>query len=378
MVVRQPMGLEEYEVEGRHDGERPHGMESALEFQFRRLAAANQAGATDAFRLTAADCAELFDEGTIYYYRFMHFFHLKDWVRAARDTARNLRLLDFVKRHAEREEDGVQLEQWRPNLARMNATADTMVLLEKGQFDEALKIAGESILLYGPLPPIHSLKNALLQMLRETLAISPDLRPGEQSLFRRQGDYWTIRYQGKLARLKATRGLQCLTCLLRDPGREFHVSELIAELADTPVLAGAEAVVRQESGFEMANAHALTSGSILDARAKAEYRHRLQDLREDLEEPERFNDSERAATIRGEMDLIAEQLASAVGLGGRDRRTGSDAERARSAVTKRIKESINRISEVIPSLGRHLAVRIKTGYFCSYNPHPDRPVIWKF
>jgi hypothetical protein len=32
----------------------------------------------------------------------------------------------------------------------------------------------------------------------------------------------------------------------------------------------------------------------------------------------------------------------------------------------------------IPSLGYHLAARIKTGYFCSYNPHPERPVPWKF
>ncbi len=78
------------------------------------------------------------------------------------------------------------------------------------------------------------------------------------------------------------------------------------------------------------------------------------------------------------MDAIAEQLAAAVGLGGRDRRASSDAERARSAVTKRIKESITRIAEVIPPLGHHLAARIKTGYFCSYNPHPDRPVAWEF
>jgi hypothetical protein len=81
---------------------------------------------------------------------------------------------------------------------------------------------------------------------------------------------------------------------------------------------------------------------------------------------------------RSEMDVIAEQLAAAVGLAGRDRPSSSEAERARSAVTRRIKEAIKRIAEVVPPLGRHLAVRIKTGYFCSYNPHPDRPIAWKF
>ena len=78
------------------------------------------------------------------------------------------------------------------------------------------------------------------------------------------------------------------------------------------------------------------------------------------------------------MDALAEQLAAAVGLGGRNRRIGSGAERARCAVTKRIKSSIKRIGEAIPSLGSHLAARVKTGYFCSYNPHPERPVAWKF
>src|SRR5205823_6447229 len=104
------------------------------------------------------------------------------------------------------------------------------------------------------------------------------------------------------------------------------------------------------------------AGPILDAQAKAEYKHRLDDLRRDLEEAERFSDPVRAEQARIEMDALAEQLASAIGLGGRDRKTGSEAERARSAVTKQIKSSIKRIGEAIPSLGTHLATRIKTGY----------------
>ena len=119
-------------------------------------------------------------------------------------------------------------------------------------------------------------------------------------------------------------------------------------------------------------------GPILDARAKAEYKSRLDDLRRDLEEAERFHDPDRALRSRNEIDALATQLAAAVGLGGQDRRVGSEAERARSAVTKRIKGSINQIGKAIPSLRIHLAVRVKTGYFCSYNPHPERPVAWRF
>ncbi len=119
-------------------------------------------------------------------------------------------------------------------------------------------------------------------------------------------------------------------------------------------------------------------GPILDARAKAEYKRRLDDLRRDLEEAERFHDPARAERSRNEINALAGQLAAAVGLGGQNRRIGSEAERARSAVTKRIKGSINRIGKAIPSLRIHLAARVKTGYFCSYNPHPERPVAWRF
>jgi non-specific serine/threonine protein kinase len=117
---------------------------------------------------------------------------------------------------------------------------------------------------------------------------------------------------------------------------------------------------------------------MLDTQAKAEYQRRLHELRQELNEAERFKDPHRKAQAQNEVEAIAGHLASAVGLGGRDRKSSSDAERARSAVTKCIKKAIEKIGDAIPSLGYHLAARIKTGYFCSYNPHPDRPVSWKF
>jgi hypothetical protein len=57
-----------------------------------------------------------------------------------------------------------------------------------------------------------------------------------------------------------------------------------------------------------------------------------------------------------------------VGLGGRSRRAGSAAERARSAVQRRIKNALERIEETSPTLGAHLARSVKTGNFCVYRP----------
>jgi non-specific serine/threonine protein kinase len=198
----------------------------------------------------------------------------------------------------------------------------------------------------------------------------------EDSLFLRQNDYWMIRYHGQTAILKATRGLDCLCYLLRHPARDVHVSELLATPIALPVLASLGSL--REAGCDAVTLGLQDAGPIIDSKAKAEYKRRIAQLRNDLEQAVQFNDFYRVARIRSEMDAIAEQLADAVGLGGRNRRASPNAERARSAVTKCVKKAIHKIGEANPSLGYHLAARIRTGYFCSYNPHPERPVAWKF
>ena len=84
---------------------------TALEFQLHRLALAQAAGKEADFELSAGDCAELFGEGTLYYFRYLHLFQLERWADTVRDTARNLRFFDFVHCHAAREEDRDNLEK---------------------------------------------------------------------------------------------------------------------------------------------------------------------------------------------------------------------------------------------------------------------------
>ena len=115
----------------------------------------------------------------------------------------------------------------------------------------------------------------------------------------------------------------------------------------------------------------------LDAQAKAAYKRRLEALRDELSEAEANNDIGRAERARSEMDMLAEQLRGALGLGGRDRPVANDLERARSAVGKRIRVEIKRIRAAHPSLGRHLVATITTGYFCAYQPERDVAVNWE-
>jgi len=140
LQVRSPLGLEQLEMQGRPDGARPHGMDSALEFHQQKLARAKAAGSEAQFELSAQDCAELFGEGTLYYFRYLRLFQLRRWADTVRDTTRNLQLFDFVRRHATREEDRQHLEKWRPYILRMNAAASALHWLERGDAPKALKI----------------------------------------------------------------------------------------------------------------------------------------------------------------------------------------------------------------------------------------------
>jgi non-specific serine/threonine protein kinase len=136
-----------------------------------------------------------------------------------------------------------------------------------------------------------------------------------------------------------------LRYLLEQPGREVHVLEL--------------------AGVEHATGDA---GPLLDSRAKAEYRQRLDDLRGELQEAERFGDALRAEHAQEEIEAIAQQIAGGVGRGGRDRRAASDSERARINVQRRIKDTVDRIATHDPALARYFSASLHTGTYCSFMP----------
>jgi class 3 adenylate cyclase len=237
---------------------------------------------------------------------------------------------------------------------------------------------------------------ALLEALAESLAnaldtvesngqctVNVDREPGGTAaghaaagdVFRKDGDYWTVVFEGRTVRLKDARGLHYIAHLLRHPGREIHARDLAALVSDlgadgappVPGLSDEQLVTR----VDLCNA-----GPLLDAQAKAAYKHRLDDLRKEQEEAERFNDAGRVSRAREEREFITTQLAAAIGLGGRDRVAASGAERARQAVTKRIKAALAKINHANPALAQHLTAAITTGYFCSYAPTADTLTSW--
>jgi hypothetical protein len=186
------------------------------------------------------------------------------------------------------------------------------------------------------------------------------------STFFRQGDVWTVAFSGRTVRMRDAKGMRYLSCLLSDPGRELHAIDLVATVA------GAGEGERKE----IENDAASDAGAMLDPRAKAEYRSRLEDLRSELDEAESNGDIGRAELFKDEIDAIAQELARAVGLGGRDRRSSAGAEKARVNVTRAVRAAIKRLTEEHPELAAHLAATVHTGTFCQYSPDPRTPQKW--
>ncbi len=165
--------------------------------------------------------------------------------------------------------------------------------------------------------------------------------------FRRDGDVWNLRFDGRSAALKDAKGLQDMHRLLSEPGAEVSATEL----AGLPDDAGSDVV--------------------LDNQAKAAYRRRLDQLEEEIDHP----DPKRAERAQAEKDALVIELSRAFGLAGRSRRLGDSGERARTAVTARIRDTLRRIDKVHPALARHLDESITTGRLCSYRP--NHPIRWQ-
>jgi pimeloyl-ACP methyl ester carboxylesterase len=208
---------------------------------------------------------------------------------------------------------------------------------------------------------------------------SPSVPETARGTFCREGEFWTIACWGEVFRLRDVRGLAYIAHLLGHPREEFHVLSLAAKgngkhAGLGSVGSGTEQQAMQ-SNFKVGRMG--DAGEMLDAKAKAAYKHRIVELRERLEEARELNQNEVIDGLEDESEALSRELARAVGLGGRDRRAASGAERARINVTRAIKIALEKIAEHNPALASLLASSIRTGTFCSYTLDSRLPASWQ-
>jgi hypothetical protein len=139
LQMRLDLGVLQMEVDGRPDGARPHGCDSLLDYFEKQLRAHRKKnGSEEGFALTDDQCQALREEALMYYHRYLSLFVLDDFSGVARDTARNLRVLDMCGKYASDEQDRLILEQYRPYLIMMHARALASIDLNAGNLARSL------------------------------------------------------------------------------------------------------------------------------------------------------------------------------------------------------------------------------------------------
>jgi hypothetical protein len=168
-------------------------------------------------------------------------------------------------------------------------------------------------------------------------------------VLRRTGDMWQAGFSGRTAYLRDIKGLHDLAVLLARPGVDVPALEL----------AGGYRTVDRPAAAE----------PVLDAAALTAYRRRLADLDERLSGARADADLGGQRRAADEREILLAELRRATRPGGQARRLGpSAAERARKAVTARIRDAIRRIATALPELGVHLDRTVRTGTTCRYDP----------
>ena len=166
----------------------------------------------------------------------------------------------------------------------------------------------------------------------------------------KEGKVWNLSYQGKSVQMPEVKGLYDLVRLMETPHMSIHSADLM--------------------GLKVLE----TGAPVLDERAKLSYQKQLLSIQESLTEAEQMQDPSAIERLQTAYDELLTHLSRSVGKGGNTRQTSSSLEKARSAVTWRIRAAIRKIEEIHPILGRHLKLSIKTGLFCSYEP--ERETDW--
>jgi hypothetical protein len=191
-----------------------------------------------------------------------------------------------------------------------------------------------------------------IDTVRARVGAPPRTRSTDPLVCRRRGRTWEVQLGHRTAVVGDSVGMKHLHTLIAHTGKEISAIDLAqgALPADTPNPARA-AGSRQPQ---------------LDEVAMRDYRRRLAQLQEQIDEYDALNDLEHATRARTERDWLITELGAATGLSGRVRYFADDAERARIAVTKAIHRALNRLEAADATIGAELRSRVQTGLRCCF------------
>lgn len=180
--------------------------------------------------------------------------------------------------------------------------------------------------------------------------LEPCSGPPEANEFRQSGDVRLISYNRKSAQLPESKGLHDIAVLMGG-GSDVHVRTLV--------------------GRDLAR---LGADPVLDDRAKAEFRTRLDDLEEQIDDAAAVGRTDRAEALRAERAALSanwlQLRGSAAEIGGWATRPSGPAR-----PSARVRDAVVKVDRVHPELAAHLRDALQMGTVCCYRP--GEPTSWQ-
>ena len=198
-----------------------------------------------------------------------------------------------------------------------------------------------------------------------------------------KGEFWTISYEGKTTHLRDSRGLQYIHCLLENPEEEFYTLELVHKIKISPPFKNIYEFLSKEERVKQLIKESVykgltkNTGYVLDKKGIQSLKERYEDLESELEDEQTPPNDERTSEIEMDMDEIKKKLSAGRDKLGRPRKFPNEAEKARKAISKAVKESLDKIKDENNghrSLWKHFEITLTIGIFCSYKP--EKPIPW--
>jgi predicted ATPase len=224
------------------------------------------------------------------------------------------------------------------------------VAAKQGDLTTASKLLREGLPLADEMREV-----ATAQQMAQLLRTTTQDEPTQRAILRPEGGVWRIEFKGTTVHVPDLKGLWHLRELVSRPREFVPALTLIGAPSEEPVPSG-------------------DTGTLLDREALRQYRRRLAQLDDELEDAVVRGDAKRQAKRSAERDALIAELKRATGLGGRPRRSGSPAEKARLNVTRTIRHAIADLSTSVPELAEHLDESIVTGVSCCYQPLTN--IVW--
>ncbi|MFI5090774.1 MAG: hypothetical protein ACHP7P_12015 [Terriglobales bacterium] len=213
-----------------------------------------------------------------------------------------------------------------------------------------------------PAPPAKALEES-------PPAAGSGREPEVENKFLREGEVWTISYEGESVKLRHYIGLEMIAILLRQAGSSM--SPLALEFLPSAALVQSSTPSREDD----VRADERVTQEVLDLKGRRWYEAEASKLGHEIEEARKRNDTGVVEKLYRDLEMITDRLEADTARDGRSRMFPDDLEKARVRVTNSINRAITKIGKQgCPKTATHLRDNIETGTSMIYR---DALTCWK-